>query len=76
MATFKPHYTLCPLLGAQNLVGVSADKEESMILVTLGPNIIVKQKVWFIIQKIIFVFWPCHLLIAAVRSEAPKKLEH
>jgi hypothetical protein len=45
MATFKPHYTLCPLLGAQNLVGVSADKEESMILVTLGPNIIVKQKV-------------------------------
>lgn len=45
MAAFKPHYTLCPLLGAHNLVGISADKEESTILVTLGPNIIVKHKV-------------------------------
>lgn len=44
MAAFKPHYTLCPLLGAHNLVGVSADKEESTVLVTLGPNIVVKHK--------------------------------
>lgn len=45
MAAFKPHYSLCPLLGPHNLVGVCADKEENTILVTLGPNIIVKQKV-------------------------------
>lgn len=49
MAAFKPHYTLCPLLGAHNLVGVSADREERTILVTLGPNIIVKQKVFLLI---------------------------
>ena len=44
MAAFRPHYSLCPLLGP-NLVGISKDKEESTILVTLGRNIIVKQKV-------------------------------
>lgn len=43
MAAFRPHYSLCPLLGP-NLVGISKDKEESTILVTLGRNIIVKQK--------------------------------
>lgn len=45
MANFRPHYTLCPLLGPHNLVGVSSDKEHETVLVTLGPNIVVKHKV-------------------------------
>lgn len=53
MAAFKPHYTLCPLLGAHNLVGVSADKEESTVLVTLGPNIVVKHKVDYCSENIL-----------------------
>ncbi len=45
MANFRPHYTLCPLVGPHNLVGVSSDKEHETVLVTLGPNIVVKHKV-------------------------------
>ena len=45
MASFKPYYTLWPLLGAHNLVGISSDKEEGTVLVTLGPNTVVKHKV-------------------------------
>jgi len=46
MAAFKSHYNLCPLLGGNHkLVGISADKDEDTVLVTLGPNIVAKQKV-------------------------------
>lgn len=45
MATFKPHYNLCALLGAHNLVGVSSDKDENTILATLSSNVVVKHKV-------------------------------
>jgi len=45
MAAFKSHYNLCPLLGGNHkLVGISADKDEDTVLVTLGPNIVAKQK--------------------------------
>ena len=46
MAAFKSHYNLCPLLGGNHkLVGISPDKEEDTVLVTLGPNIVAKHKV-------------------------------
>ena len=46
MAAFKSHYNLCPLLGGNHkLVGISADKDEDTVLVTLGPNIVAKHKV-------------------------------
>jgi len=45
MAAFKSHYNLCPLLGGNHkLVGISADKDEDTVLVTLGPNIVAKHK--------------------------------
>ena len=76
MAAFKPHYTLCPLLGAHNLVGVSADKEESTILVTLGPNIIVKHKVYTTLNSC-DIFCRClNILIVALRPKATEKLEY
>lgn len=74
MAAFKPHYSLCPLLGAHNLVGVSADKEESTILVTLGPNIIVKHKVsdLFVVSNLFHFFKE----ILAFRPETFEELEY
>lgn len=60
MAAFKPHYSLCPLLGPHNLVGISADKEENTVLITLGPNIIVKQRVRY--------FFVCFVYISPVQT--------
>lgn len=45
MAKFHNYYVLCPLIDQKSFLGVSKDKEDANVLVTLGRNVVNKYRV-------------------------------
>lgn len=45
MAKLHNYYVLCPLIDQKSFLGVSQDKEEEFVIVTLGRNVVNKYRV-------------------------------
>lgn len=49
MAKLGVYYGLCPLIDQKSLLGVVEDETEGFVIVTLGKNMAIKYKVFYLI---------------------------
>lgn len=51
MAKFHSYYVLCPLIDQKSFLGVSRDKDDENVVVTLGRNVVNKHRVCIVVWR-------------------------